>query len=382
MSGVIAHDLAGEEGSTALEALAHSASEAGIHRSALLLHLSALPPELAQPHHLRLAREALAPLTVADRARRFALPNGDLVLVWRGHAPALEGVLAALRHLYAGVELPGDKSGLIELLPLPAATDRLLEAIDESRLPRPAPSTGTAGAGRELDLRMLAALEAALARADMARFARRRPVCAWTEGGFVTRWEHRMLSLRELAEELAPEHDLHADAWLLRRLTRTLDRRLLALLVAPGELRSAGPLGFDLNVASLLGPDFLRFDAALPPALRGQVTLTLDLTDAVADPAAFLFARDFARSRKYRVVLGGIEAGSLPALSRHGFGVALLRLAWSPTLAALDPACCAELADVVLLSGVDDKEALSWGRAAGVALFQGALAAPATRSTA
>ena len=44
-------------------------------------------------------------------------------------------------------------------------------------------------------------------------------------------------------------------------LTRTLDRRMLALLAEPQELRQAPPFGIALNVAALLGADFLRFDA-------------------------------------------------------------------------------------------------------------------------
>ena len=56
---------------------------------------------------------------------------------------------------------------------------------------------------------------------------------------------------------------MRADPWLFRRLTRTFDRRMLALLASPEELRLAGPLGIDLNVASVLSPAFLRFDGGV-----------------------------------------------------------------------------------------------------------------------
>lgn len=382
MSGMLVHDPAAEEDAAALETLVRSAAETGIARTALLLRLSSLPRSLARPHHLRLSREALAPLTVADRARWFSLPNGDLALVWRGSSPALDGVLATLGRLFAGADSAPDMAELAEVMTLPDATDRLLAAIDDSRLPHSAPPPAPAIPGRDLDLPTLATLEAALARADMARFARRRPVCSWSEAGFTLLWEHRLLSMAELAEALAPDHDLQAEPWLRRRLGRTLDRRLLALLAAPHELRDAAPFGLDLNVASLLGPDFLRFDAGLPPELRGQVTLTLDAADALADPAAFVFARDFAQSRQYRVILGGVAAGTLAVLPRAGFGVSLLRLAWSEALPTLDPDLLAGTADGLLLAGVDSKAALAWGRAAGIRLFQGAIVAPAAGLTA
>lgn len=377
MSLAIAAAPDADEGAEALEILARESTEAGIQRCALLLRLSALPRGLAQPHHLRLAREAVAPLTVADRARRFSLPNTDLVLVWRGPSPALDEALTALRHLFADAPEPQpDLAVLAEQLSLPAEADRLLAAIDDSRLPRPPGPPAPSATGRSLDLPTLARLEAALTRADMTRFARRQPVCQWSEAGFTLAWEHRLLSLSELAEALTPGHDLAGEPWLLRRLTRTLDRRLLALLAAPGELRDAAPFGLTLNAASLLGPEFLRFDAALPPSLRGQVTLALHAADAMADPATFLFARDFARARQYRLMLCGVAPGLLDVLPRARLGVDLLQLSFSAALAQLDLAALAGAPEGLLLAGVDSKAALAWGRAHGIGLFQGTLVAP------
>ena len=135
---------------------------------------------------------------------------------------------------------------------------------------------------------------------------------------------------------LAPERDLRADRWLFRRLTRTLDRRMLALLAVPGEVRAAGPFGLDLNVASILSPTFLRFDAGLPAALRGQLVLDLSPADVIADPASFLFARDFARARGYRLLLRGITAGLLDAFPLRRTGLDLLQLRWSPSWRRLE----------------------------------------------
>ena len=383
------------EDAAALAALVRESVASGIARRALLLRLSTLPRALARPHHLRLAREAVAPLALADRARCFTLPNTDLVLVWRGDTPAEAAVLAALAHLFADeAESLPDPAALVACLRLPDEADRLLAAIDASR-PPPPPARRRAAGGRMLDLTTLAALEAALAGADMARFARRPPVGAWigtgvgagagtgvgtgVGTGFALAWERRALSVAELAETLVPAHDVRADPWLHRRLTRTLDRRLLALLAAPGELRGAAPFGLDLNVGSVLAPEFLRFDAALPPDLRGQVTLGLHAADAMADPAAFLFARDFARARHYRLLLRGAGAELLEVVPRAGLGLDLVQLRWSPALAAADPARLAEDAARIVLAGTDSAEALAWGKAVGIGLFRGALVAGTAR---
>jgi hypothetical protein len=194
----------------------------------------------------------------------------------------------------------------------------------------------------------------------------------------VPRWERRRLSIDEIGETMVPGRDLRADPWLLRCLTRTLDQRLLSLLAAPGELRGATPFSLDLNVASLLGPDFLRFDAALPSALRGTIMVALRPPDILADPAAFLFARDFVRARGYRLALAGIDAARLAVFPLAALGLDKLLLRWSPALGEQtpllpDPAC-------IILCGTDDAVGLAWGRGKGIQLYEGRHIVPAMRS--
>jgi hypothetical protein len=176
---------------------------------------------------------------------------------------------------------------------------------------------------------------------------------------------------------MVPGRALRGDAWLFRRLTRTLDRRLLALLCAPGELVGAGPFSLDLNVASLLGPEFLRFDTALPSGLRGEIVVNLRPTDILADPAAFLFARDFIRARGYRVALAGIDAAGLPLLPLPSLRLDLLLLRWSAALADRDPALPEP--HRIVLCHADEPAALEWGKARGVSLYQGRHAVPVAR---
>jgi hypothetical protein len=278
-----------EEAAQALEALVREAVATGTPRQALLLRLSRLPRPM--PHHVRLAVEALEPLTAADRARLFLLPNGDAAVVWRGPAPVLLAeARARLATLYAGADEAGVPGGLAQHLGLPEEAATLLAAATGSLQP---PATAVPPAPRApLDPATLATLEEALASADLSRFARRRPVCALVPGeGLKLAWETRVLSLTELADTLVPGFDLEAAPWLFRRLTRLLDLRMMALLAAPQELDRARPFALRLNIASILSPAFLRFDAALPSRLRGRVVIALRPEDVLADPPAFLFAR-------------------------------------------------------------------------------------------
>jgi hypothetical protein len=358
--------------SAELRSLARDCAAAGVRRRVLLVRLDRLPAHLTRPHHLRLVRAALDPLASGDRGRLYNLRNGALAIVWRGGLEeSLEQAKSALLHLLA--DRRGAAPDLLELFDLPERAPALLAAL-ASDAPELPVRESVRAEEQSFDPEALAGIELALAQADVATFARRKKICRDTGLGFALAWEKRFLSIDELAATVAPDHAPEAEPWLFRRLTRTLDRRMLVLLAAQDELRWAGPFALNLNVASILSPEFLRFDAMLPGALRGQVVLNLLACDILTDPGAFAFARDFARARGYRLLLRGITAGLLPLLPLPALGLDYVQLRWSPALARANEALFAP--ECTVLSRVDDEDALGWGRARGIPLFQGAIVRP------
>lgn len=363
---------AGRDDAAALIARVAASAASGVARRALVLRLSVLPPALGRPHHLRLARAALDPLRTADRAETFDLPNADTAVVWRGSDDtALRASLAHIAELFAGAEGGAPRlRDVCLLLDLPEQAELLLRIADASRAP--AAPTRAAECATPLDPAELAVLEQALAHADVARFVRRRPVHAVTADGTVRlAWERRHLSVAEMGRDLAPGAALDAAPWLLRRLARLLEARLLALLGAPGELHGASPFALDLSIANMLGPAFLRFDAALPAALRGEVVLGVQAPDVLTDLPAFVFARDFVQARGYRLLLHapGPELG--PVLPLLRLGLDLLQLPFSPALAAAGPELAGAAPAQVVLGAADSAHAVAWGRRHGIALFDG-----------
>jgi len=366
-----AHSLDG------LLGLVRDCTTAGVARRVLLLRTDLLPPGLARPQQLRLARIALDPLMAAERARMHDLPSERLAVTWRGNAPVLlQRSLSALERLLdVGFSTGATASqDVIQLFELPRDGEALLAAAGSND------ATGPEWLRQDatsvvpllpLDAAALSTLELQLATADMARFARRKPICRVTGSQVHLAWEKRYLSLSELTATLAPGCDAHADAWLVRRLTRVLDRRMLALLSAARELHGAGPFGINLNVASVLSPEFLRFDAALPSPLHGRVVLDMQPADVLTDPAAFIFARDFARARGYRVQLHGVTAALLPLLCLPRMELDFIELRWSANLATIDPAHLQAGTAQWILGRADEPAALQWGRDQGISLFQG-----------
>ena len=154
---------------------------------------------------------------------------------------------------------------------------------------------------------------------------------------------------------------------------------MLALLAAPSELERAGPFAINLNVASILAPEFQRFDAALPAVLRGEVTLDLLPADILSDPSAFLFARDFARARGFRLMLRGVTADVLPMFPLRLLGLDLIELRWSRQMREVD---LMDLARQVVLSRADTPDAIDWAAAQGIGFFKGAMAQAGRRFSA
>ena len=362
-----------------LVAVVHETSRTGVARRALLVRLSSLPEDRSRPHHLRLACDALTPLIGADRARLYQMPNTDIAVVWRGDAVGLlEPSVEALHHLFADETgaIP-QSDGLTVLLDLPVDAPLLLHAATTSMMPA-APPPPPPKAAKPLDLTTLALLETALAQASVDRFTRRQQICQQTDEGFRLAWERRSLSVTELAETMVPDHDPRADPWLFRRLTRTLDRRMLSLLCKPDELHIAAPFSLNLNVACILAPEFLRFDSVLPALLRGKVVLNLGPEDILVDPAAFIFARDFAHARGYRLLLA-TDPSQLALLPLRRLGLDLLQLPWSPALTAPGIADLLPEPSTLVLAGADSIAALAWGRAHHIRLYQGSLVTAQTK---
>lgn len=378
------HALTEPAGLVSLATLVRDCSASGVGRNALLLRTDLLPPALSRPHHIRLAAEALHPLRDADRAQTFELGHDRLAVAWRGDAPTLlQGALDGLRHLM--LDAPQGAPTVPELarlfnLPHDGAA-LMAQASGPSAQQPPAPPPPKAARSKPtlppLDLRVLELMEERLSSASVARFTRRRPVCSRTpSGAFALAWETRFLHIGELMDTLAPGRNPYADPWLFRRLTRMLDRRMLALLGMGTELQGAGPFALDLNVSGLLSPEFLRFDAALPQALRGRCIIDLHPTDVLADLPAYQFARAFARARGYHLMLRGLTATLLPALNLAGLDMDYAELRWSPSLAGLDPALLAAPRTRWLLARADDAAAVQWGLGVGITLFSGDVARP------
>lgn len=339
-----------------LEALVEECEASGVARRVLLLRPDRLPSG-----HVGMARAAMDALTHQPRARRHDLSADRLAVSWSGDNPGLRTALVQLADLK-----PADGPDLARLFELPRDAAALLAELEEEE---PVSRRLPPRRGEPLDDRALERLELSLAQADLTRFLRRSRVIRQTSAGAQLAWEKRFVSLDELTATLAPGRDALADRSRLRRLCRSVDHRMLRLLSRHGELEGTGPFALNLNVGSVRGPEFARFDAALPTSLRGHVVLVLSLDDVLANPGAFEDARDEVGRQGYRVLLRGITAELADAVALDRMALHYVQLRWSPAMASrhlrLGPA-------QGVLAHVNGPAAVRWAAREGIELFQAA----------
>ncbi len=352
----------------------------GAARRALLLHTDRLPVALAKPHHLRLARESLFSLEGADRAQVFELPRGRCAVVWRARGDSEIGeVLRSMEALIA--DQPSDQGPklgeLVTTYDLPQQAGWLLDELDEEPPPKPEQPS------KPLTVKLLAGIEEALARADLSQFARWRTVMHIKLAGPANArlprietepaWDERYFAVHAIGDSLCPDHGLKVEPWLFRRLSRMLDRRMLAMLATPKDMHTLGTFAIGMNVPAILGADFQRFDDALPATSRGEVVLALQPADMLSDPAAFTFARNFVQSRGYRMALVGASLAQLQVLDLAAAGFQYIHVALTPEIMAdarlLTGLCPPE--SKLVVTGLDRANDVRWAAMRGIALGRG-----------
>ncbi len=378
-------------------------------RRAVHVRLSKLRPYNRRAHHMRIAASTFDPLVRAFDAAVFRLFNNDLVVICNGADVAdIDHVVLHLRYLFAEDPLiKNEESGNIEFCTwfdleddyadLRDLAQRMVSARaqrEQDRKEASSPDSKNSDrkspvAKREdvekapLDPPNLAAIEAAIAQADLSAIIRHQPICAVVrdrkpEPAF----NEIFTSIAMLCEMLMPEIDVQANPWLFRDLTQHLDRRMISYLAQNGETTRGQPFSVNLNISTLLSPEFLDFDERLNKNTRGGIIIEVQLFDVYADLGNFMFARDFLHERGYKFCLDATTHMSLPLIDRAELGFDLVKLLWNEDLAALlsgprgrSLRSAAEKVGPgrLILAHCDSERALEVGESLGITLYQGYL---------
>jgi hypothetical protein len=366
-------------------------------RRAVHIHLSNLRDHNRKTHHIRIAGNAFEDMVRQFEGQMFALNNGDLVFICTGASVEdMDNAVNRLRYLFAEdplamLEVADNFSTWYnlethyqELLMIA----ELLYKDDQKRQERLRTRSAQWGEAGTADMRpaitpgQLHRLEEFLKSADLSSFMRRQQVCAISADAKPKRiLKEIYISIDELAETVLPEVSLSSNRWLFQHLTTTLDRRVLKLLSRAEDSDLYSSFSMNLNVSTLLSPEFLQFDSELRMGGRGTIVIELQLVDIYADVSEFFFARDFLAEKGYRLCIDGITHHSLPLVDRAALGTDLVKIYWTPAFidessddarrdkfqAAVDR--CGK--SRIILARCDSPDAIRFGADMGITMFQG-----------
>jgi hypothetical protein len=362
-------------------------------RRAVHIHLSDLQTVNRREHHLRMASGTFENLIKMLQGQLFSLANSDLMLIYKSQAQdEVESAIVKLRFLFSEdplVSQDGSAGGTFctwynldrEYEVLLAFAQKL---VQEEQTRRAATAEQTALAARfaakpkgsPFTPELLARVESSLGQADLANLMRRQAVCAVVGKAPPQPVFHELfISIADLRQTLMPNVNVNSSPWLFQQLTETLDRRVLSMLNKHDDRTLEGDISINLNVSTILSPEFLVFDDNVKAGMRGTIVLELQKVDIFADLGAYLFARDFAHDRGYRICIDGLAYSMLPFVDRDRLGADLIKLIWDPSLNEERDKKTDALRRIgvsrIILCRCDTPSAIDYGHSIGISLFQG-----------
>jgi hypothetical protein len=365
-----------------------------VGRSAVHLHLSRLLPQNRRDHHIRIAASTFDALMKRYEGQVFEFVNNDLVMMLRD-APAKDvgEAVERVRFMFGDDPLAGDPDSfatVYDLLTQQVEFRQVAEAAvadaDRRRKEQRNQANKALGLPDEdapkspINPASLGRLEQGVASMDLSALLRRQPVAVLLPNGPPkVVFNEVYVSVGELARKVAPETDFTADPWLFRHFSQVLDLRVLHILPQV-EAQNNVATSININVATLLSPQFMTFDTRLRGVTQKTMMFELDPMDVFRDVGAFMFARDFLRSRGYRLCLDGLNHLSFPLVHRSQLGCDMEKIYWASDLAhggvdanrdRFRQAVKESGAARVVLCRCDGPEAVDFGRELGITLFQG-----------
>ena len=232
-----------------------------------------------------------------------------------------------------------------------------------------------------LSVSRLASIERDLRHADLTNVIRRQPVCTALPNAQVRKvFDELYINIAHLRQMLKADVDFLSNRWLFKYLTHVLDERVIDLISHNPNQYIANPISLNLNVETLLSSWFAEFDAKLRPAAKVSIVMEIPIVDVFADMAAFVYARKEVQKLGYRVCLDGLTTLSFESVDREKLGVDLIKVQWNAE-AASDLATKENREFVeavkktgsnrVILCRCDNQQAVQYGQAMGISLFQG-----------
>ena len=356
----------------------------GAGHRAICFHLSRLSAAHRREKHMQIATNMLMETVGQFQGRLFMLRSNDTVIICKGiTAKAIDQTVEALRYLFNDDPLAarGEEAKFCSVFDLEIGYPQFLSTIRQIR-EKEAKQLAKAAARQQpakpLQTRLNEVLEA-LSGIDLSNMVRRQTVWMVAPGKKPEpKFDELFVSIDRLRAAISPDVDFAKDRQLFQYLTRWLDKHMLTALTWEQFGRSR-PLSLNINIATLQSPEFLKFDNERAKGWRGRTILEIQLGDMWSDLGTYLALADLVRQRGYLRCVDGVSYQAVPCINFQHLKVDLVKVLWDDALLQLDEASVRTLFQAmkecgtqrIILSRCGRPEAIKFGQALGVQLFQG-----------
>lgn len=227
----------------------------------------------------------------------------------------------------------------------------------------------------------LAHIEHDLNKADLSRMLRRQPICALTGAKNIRRvFDEYYIHISHLRRMLNVKTDFFSNRLLFTYLTQILDERMLDLLSMSPMRYLDSPVSLNFNVETLLSKKFREFDSLIKPLVKFSIVIEIQIGDVFGDIRAFVAARNIIQQLGYKICVDGLTNFSIVQIDREKLGFDFAKLQWNADLEEdIGARENQKIMDAVkgfgynrvILSRCDNAQAVNYGQAMGINLFQG-----------
>ncbi len=367
-------------------------------RKAVHVHLSKLRPINRREQHIRTAASNFEGMVKTMNGQLFSLKSSDLFFVYKNEVrPQVETAVRKVRFLFSDDPLADEKQGsgaefatwydaekefdeILHLVQRLVDMEQKREEKTRGRRDTRSLLKAKQKEGEPMTPEILGRVETALARTDLSNMVRRQYICKVDTNMVPEQFFSEMfISIDDLRETLLPGVNLASNRWLFQHLTQTLDRRMLAMLNKTDNASVSGDISFNLNVSTLLSEEFQTFDGNVSAGRRGAMIIELQNLDIFADLGSYLFAREFVQEKGYRICIDGMTHHTLAMIDRERLGANLVKLVWHSDMIDRGETMHQQIRELVrraggnriILSSVDDREAVDFGQSVGISYYQG-----------
>jgi EAL domain-containing protein (putative c-di-GMP-specific phosphodiesterase class I) len=362
----------------------------------LQFHFSHLQEHYRSPYQITIAVNLINDILKAHQGGLFVCEDSDLFLLVKNVTKAqIEKVIFQLRYLFADDPLAYNSEGednteFCTLYDLSVQWEEYYTQAKRKTIRKAQKNVvreeNEPVAQHLPDLKVmtphsLVKIESEINATDLSRVMRRQPICAALPNTMVRRvFDEFYINIGHLRQMLRLDVDLLSNRWLFKYLTQVLDVRMLDMLGKQAARFLDKPVSLNVNVETLLSDRFTEFDKLIKPAMKVSIVFEIHISDVFNDMAAFLVAKEQVQKQGYRVCLDGLSALSFTQIDRERLGFDLAKLQWnadiesdlqSPDNAALAAAVKRCGANRVILCRCDNRQAVDYGQAMGISLFQG-----------